>query len=103
VTQTDTVWFGHPIPRIQAGVDSGPSIVTVSSVNGAQAFAGTSAYSSSKAAIDHVARCASVDLAPHGIRVNNVNPGVVVTELQKRGGMGDEAYEAFLQVPLESR
>jgi len=42
-------------------------------------------------------RCASVDLAPYGIRVNSVNPGVVVTELQKRGGLGDEAYLDFLQ------
>ena len=30
----------------------------------------------SKAAIDHITRCAAVDLAEFGIRVNNVNPGV---------------------------
>ena len=44
-----------------------------------------------------VTRCASVDLAKFGIRVNSVNPGVVITELQKRGGMDEEAYAAFLQ------
>lgn len=42
-------------------------------------------------------RCASVDLAPFGIRCNNVNPGVVVTELQRTGGLDDEAYEKFLE------
>ena len=43
-----------------------------------------------------IMRCASVDLAPFGIRVNNVNPGVVITELQKRGGLDDDSYAAFV-------
>lgn len=51
------------------------SIVTVSSVNGKQAFAGCIAYCMSKAAVDQMTRCASVDLAKDGIRVNAVNPG----------------------------
>ena len=35
--------------------------------------------------------------AKNGIRVNAVNPGVIVTEIHKRGGMSDESYDAFLQ------
>ena len=35
--------------------------------------------------------------APKQVRVNSVNPGVVITELQKRGGMDDTAYQAFLE------
>jgi len=35
-------------------------------------------------------------LAPKGIRVNAVNPGVVVTNIHKRGGMSDSDYEKFL-------
>ncbi len=42
--------------------------------------------------MDQLTRCAAVDLAPFGIRVNAVNPGVVITELQKRGGLTDEVY-----------
>lgn len=33
-----------------------------------------------------------LELAPKNVRVNSVNPGVVVTELQKRGGLDDVAY-----------
>ncbi len=42
--------------------------------------------------MDQLTRCAAVDLAPFGIRVNAVNPGVVISELQKRGGLTDEVH-----------
>lgn len=92
----------HATPHlIAAGVEAGPSIIAISSVNGKQSFATLGAYCGSKAAIDHIARCAAVDLAPHGIRVNNVNPGVTITPLQKRGGMSDEAYDGFIKRSIE--
>lgn len=73
------------------------SIVNVSSVTGLRAFPGVLAYCVSKAGLDQLTRCAALELAPKGIRVNAVNPGVVITEIHKRGGMSDEAYEAFLE------
>ncbi|GBG32074.1 Dehydrogenase/reductase SDR family member 4 [Hondaea fermentalgiana] len=73
------------------------SIVNVSSVNGLQSFGGVAAYCASKAAVDMLTDCAAVDLAPKGIRCNTVNPGVIVTELQKRGGLSDEQYAGFLK------
>jgi NAD(P)-dependent dehydrogenase (short-subunit alcohol dehydrogenase family) len=94
----------HAIPHLKAaGVAAGPSIVGISSVNGKQSFATLATYCGSKAAIDHIARVAAVDLAPDGIRVNNVNPGVTITPLQKRGGMSDEAYDAFIKRSVEVR
>lgn len=72
------------------------NIVNVSSVNGLRAFAGVAVYCSSKAALDHLSRCAALDWAPHGVRVNCVNPGVTVTNLHRRGGMEEERYAAFL-------
>ena len=73
------------------------NIVNVSSVAGSRAFPNVLAYCVSKAAIDQLTRCSALELAPQGIRVNAVNPGVVVTNLHKRGGMEDEKYQDFLE------
>jgi NAD(P)-dependent dehydrogenase (short-subunit alcohol dehydrogenase family) len=73
------------------------NIVNVSSVTGLRAFPGVLAYCVSKAGLDQLTRCAALELASKGVRVNAVNPGVVVTEIHKRGGMSDEAYAAFLE------
>ena len=74
-----------------------PSIVNVSSVTGLRAFPGVLAYCVSKAGVDQLTRCAALELAPHGIRVNAVNPGVVVTNLHRRSGFDEEKYAAFLE------
>jgi NAD(P)-dependent dehydrogenase (short-subunit alcohol dehydrogenase family) len=73
------------------------NVVNVSSVTGLRAFPGVLAYCVSKAALDQLTRCASLELAAKGVRVNAVNPGVVITEIHKRGGMSEEAYAAFLE------
>ena|SRR5215813_7345153 len=73
------------------------NIVNVSSVTGPRSFPGVLAYCVSKAAVDQLTRCAALELAAKGIRVNEVNPGVVVTELHRAGGMSEEAYAAFLE------
>lgn len=75
----------------------GGNIVNVSSVTGLRAFPGVLAYCVSKAGLDQLTRCAALELAAAGIRVNAVNPGVVVTEIHKRGGMSEADYSAFLE------
>jgi NAD(P)-dependent dehydrogenase (short-subunit alcohol dehydrogenase family) len=72
------------------------SVVNVSSVTGLRAFPGIASYCASKAALDHFTRAAALDFAPRGVRVNAVNPGVVVTNLHRRGGMDETRYAAFL-------
>ncbi len=73
------------------------AVVNVSSVAGLRAFPGIASYAVSKAAVDQLTRVAALDLAPHGVRVNAVNPGVVVTNLHRRGGMDQAKYAEFLE------
>ncbi|XP_019870080.2 3-oxoacyl-[acyl-carrier-protein] reductase FabG-like [Aethina tumida] len=78
------------------------NIVNVSSVNGIRSFPGVLAYNISKAAVDQFTRCVALELAPKQVRCNSVNPGVVVTNLQKRGGLNEEQYQAFLKRSQET-
>lgn len=78
------------------------NIVNVSSVTGLRAFPGVLAYCVSKAGVDQLTRCAALELAPKGVRVNAVNPGVVRTEIHRRGGMEEDAYRAFLERARET-
>jgi NAD(P)-dependent dehydrogenase (short-subunit alcohol dehydrogenase family) len=73
------------------------NIVHLSSVTGSRAFPGVLAYCVSKAAIDQLTYCTALELAPKGVRVNAVNPGVVRTGLHLNSGMSQEAYDAFLE------
>lgn len=73
------------------------NVVCVSSVAGLRSFPGILAYSVSKAALDQFTRCTALELAAKGVRVNAVNPGVVVTHLHRSGGMNEDQYQAFLE------
>ena len=73
------------------------NVVNISSVTGLRSFPGVLAYCVSKAGLDQLTRCAALELAAKGVRVNSVNPGVVVTEIHKRGGMSETDYERFLE------
>jgi NAD(P)-dependent dehydrogenase (short-subunit alcohol dehydrogenase family) len=78
------------------------TVVNVSSVNGLRSFPGVLAYCVSKAAVDQLTRCAAIEMAPIGVRVNAVNPGVTVTNLHRRSGMDETAYAAFLERSKET-
>lgn len=64
-------------------VKSKGNIVNVSSVAALRAVKGYIAYSMSKASVDQFTRCAALELAEKGVRVNAVNPGVINTSLLK--------------------
>ncbi len=72
-------------------------IVTISSTTGFRAFPNVFSYCVSKAAVEQATRCLALDLAPRAIRVNGICPGVIVSELHRRGGMDEDAYRAFLE------
>ena len=83
-------------------IESKGNIVNVSSVAGTRSFPNVLAYAVSKAGIDQLTRCSALELAAKGIRVNAINPGVVVTNLHTRSGMDAESYEAFLERAKET-
>ncbi|XP_060660561.1 L-xylulose reductase-like [Drosophila nasuta] len=57
------------------------SIVNVSSLASSRSFDGHAAYGASKAALDSLTKSLALELAPHKIRVNSVNPTVVMTPM----------------------
>lgn len=71
-------------------------VVNVSSVTGIRSFPNILAYCTSKAALDQLTHCAALEVASKGVRINSVNPGVVVTGLHRTGGMAEDAYSQFL-------
>ncbi|WP_306320053.1 MULTISPECIES: SDR family NAD(P)-dependent oxidoreductase [unclassified Streptomyces] len=79
------------VPRIQAG-GRGGSIVNVSTIEAHRAAPGFAVYAAAKAAVEQFARTLAVELAPDGIRVNNVAPDYVPTpSLRPLGQEGDGA------------
>jgi NAD(P)-dependent dehydrogenase (short-subunit alcohol dehydrogenase family) len=73
------------------------NIVNVSSVTGVRSFPNVLAYCVSKAGVDQITHCAALELGPKGVRVNAVDPGVVVTNLHRTSGMQEDAYAKFLE------
>src|SRR3546814_677837 len=69
-----TARAAFPLMRQQGG----GSIVFIGSKNALAAATNASAYASAKAAALHLARCLALEGAPHGIRVNTVNPDAVI-------------------------
>ena len=74
----------------------GGAIVLLSSVCSLRPYPNLLGYCSTKAATDMFTQCLALELAPKQIRVNAINPGVVVTELHTVGGAVKD-YAAFLE------
>jgi NAD(P)-dependent dehydrogenase (short-subunit alcohol dehydrogenase family) len=77
-------------------LESGSSIVFVSSTTGTVGFPGCAAYSATKGAVESVARALAVELAPNGIRVNVVVPGYVRTPMLQPHLDANDGYEDWI-------
>jgi NAD(P)-dependent dehydrogenase (short-subunit alcohol dehydrogenase family) len=62
----------------------GGRIINATSAAARMALPNYAAYAATKAAVDSLTRSAAVALAPHGIRVNSLSPGMMDTPLQER-------------------
>jgi 3-oxoacyl-[acyl-carrier protein] reductase len=74
------------------------SIVALSSVAGQRPGRGQSNYAASKGAVEAFTRALAVELAPRGVRVNAVAPGVIETDMtaELRAVAGDELNKRIL-------
>jgi NAD(P)-dependent dehydrogenase (short-subunit alcohol dehydrogenase family) len=87
--------------RTMIRLGQGGSIVNVSSQASLVALNGHISYGSSKAALDNITRVSALELGQYGIRVNSVNPTVVMTEMSAFYWGRPEIGEPFLeQMPL---
>jgi NAD(P)-dependent dehydrogenase (short-subunit alcohol dehydrogenase family) len=84
---------------IQRGVPG--SIVNVSSMAAFQGLRDHAAYCTSKAGLDQLTKVMAVELGEYGIRVNSVNPTVVMTEMGKRAWSDPAKGKPMLErIPL---
>ncbi|GAB7532800.1 SDR family oxidoreductase [Pseudomonas sp. 3A(2025)] len=77
------------------------TVLVTSSVTGPRvAFPGLSHYAASKAGVNGFIRSAALELAPHGVRVNGVEPGMIATPAM--GNLGDDGLSERIArgVPL---
>jgi NAD(P)-dependent dehydrogenase (short-subunit alcohol dehydrogenase family) len=101
-----SVWLAckHEFAQFQKQ-GGGGVIVNTSSFLSQGAVAGSSIYSASKGGLDAMTRALALEGGPHGIRVNNVNPGAIVTEMFRRSTDPDSEVGTHIKnaVPLNHR
>ncbi len=80
----------------------GGSIINIGSVVGRMSFPNAAVYSATKGAVDSVTVSLSKELGPKGIRVNALNPGLIITEGVEAAGIAGSDFEtnAIAETPL---
>jgi glucose 1-dehydrogenase len=92
---------GQAVARVMVKQQGG-SIINMSSVNSELAIPNQVPYVVSKGGVNQLTKVMSLNLAPHGIRVNGIGPGTILTELAKQAVLGSpEARHTILsRTPL---
>jgi len=87
--------------RVMIGSGRGGAVVNMSSTNGLLGEAELVHYNASKAALLLLTKTMAIELAPHGIRVNSVCPGFILTELAYEAGESPESIAGYSsKIPL---
>lgn len=81
---------------------TGGSVVNVGSIAASRAAASSIAYSTSKAAVEMLTKVMALELAPQGIRVNAVAPGVMLTAMTEKTRQDPKHVEYMLRrIPMK--
>ena len=92
----------HMVERAEAGSKPG-SIVNMSSINSVVAIENQIPYSVSKGGVNQLTKVASLALAKHGIRVNAVGPGSIMTPMLEAVNHDPEAVSyTHLTLPTKA-
>ncbi|XP_054013609.1 L-xylulose reductase [Hylaeus anthracinus] len=79
----------------------GGSVVNVSSQASQAALMDHAVYCASKGAVDMLSKAMALELGPHNIRVNTVNPTVIMTEMGKLGWSEPAKAQSMIsKIPL---
>jgi NAD(P)-dependent dehydrogenase (short-subunit alcohol dehydrogenase family) len=88
------------VAQVKAG-KAGGAIINMSSVNAVVAIPNQVPYCVSKGGLDQLTKVMALALAPHGIRVNAIGPGSIMTEILKAVATDKEAKRRLLaRTPL---
>jgi NAD(P)-dependent dehydrogenase (short-subunit alcohol dehydrogenase family) len=83
-TNLTSVWRGMRVCVPEMRKKGKGAVVNMSSVQSLAGFKGWAAYAAAKGGVNALTQQAAVDLAPHGIRVNAVAPGTIMTPLNEK-------------------
>jgi glucose 1-dehydrogenase len=84
---------GQAAARQMVKQGGGGSIVNMSSVNAVMAIPNQVPYVVSKGGINQLTKVMALSLAPHGIRVNGIGPGTILTDLARTAVLGNKEAE----------
>jgi glucose 1-dehydrogenase len=82
---------GQAVARTMVKQGVRGAIVNMSSANAVLAIPNQVPYGVSKGGVNQLTKVMAVALAPHGIRVNGIGPGTILTELAKKAVLTDDA------------
>jgi len=83
-TNLTSVWRGMRVCVPEMRKRGKGSVINMSSVQALTGFKGWAAYAAAKGGINALTQQSAIDLAPHGIRVNAIAPGTIMTPLNEK-------------------
>ncbi|MGQ0844141.1 MAG: SDR family NAD(P)-dependent oxidoreductase [Sporichthyaceae bacterium] len=88
---------GSALPHLR---ERAGAVVLFGSVHTQRAFPGASPYAATKGALETLTGVLAAELGPQGVRVGCVRPGGVLTEINQRAGLMDDATAAARMASL---